>query len=226
MPTPPTGSTFEEAVVWFRARVPITDAEYQTLSDRAKRRAFTVAGVAQLDVIQDVHTALEKALIEGTTLEQFKKDLGTKLRNAWAGSVNKPGHRLETIFRTNVQSAYAAGRWKQLTDPDVLAVYPWWVYDSVLDSRTSSICSERNGVTLHSSDPWWNQNYPPSHHRCFPSGTMITTRLGKKPIEQIQIGDLVLTHKNRYRPVTDTQISLSPKREPDVRPTLRESRRQ
>jgi hypothetical protein len=37
---------------------------------------------------------------------------------------------------------------------------------------------------------------------CFPVGTMILTQKGIIPIEEIQIGDRVLTHKNRWRAVT------------------------
>src|SRR5262245_18854476 len=39
---------------------------------------------------------------------------------------------------------------------------------------------------------------------CFPAGTMISTINGPKPIEKISVGDLVLTHRGRYRQVTDT----------------------
>jgi len=38
---------------------------------------------------------------------------------------------------------------------------------------------------------------------CFPAGTMILTEKGYAPIEDIKIGDMVLTHKNRWRKVTD-----------------------
>ncbi len=36
---------------------------------------------------------------------------------------------------------------------------------------------------------------------CFPSGTMIESKSGLVPIEQIKVGDLVLTDKFRYKPV-------------------------
>jgi|GEM_PF-58605 len=39
---------------------------------------------------------------------------------------------------------------------------------------------------------------------CFPAGTMISTINGPKSIEEIEVGDLVLTHKGRYRRVTET----------------------
>ena len=39
---------------------------------------------------------------------------------------------------------------------------------------------------------------------CVPAGTKIKVKEGYKNIEDIVVGDEVLTHKNRYRKVTDT----------------------
>lgn len=44
---------------------------------------------------------------------------------------------------------------------------------------------------------------------CFVKGTPILTNTGYKNIEDVRIGDLVYTHKNRYRPVVDTQKNTS-----------------
>ena len=45
---------------------------------------------------------------------------------------------------------------------------------------------------------------------CFVAGTMVKTIDGHKPIEDIEVGDLVLTHKGRYMPVTKTMNRVSP----------------
>lgn len=37
---------------------------------------------------------------------------------------------------------------------------------------------------------------------CFPDGALVQTSAGEKPIEQVEVGELVLTHKNRLRAVT------------------------
>jgi len=44
---------------------------------------------------------------------------------------------------------------------------------------------------------------------CFPSGTLIFTKSGLKPIENISVGDIVLTHKKRFRKVTEIFKSQS-----------------
>ena len=39
---------------------------------------------------------------------------------------------------------------------------------------------------------------------CFRKGTKVVTKAGIKPIEDVCMGDLVLTHQGRYRPVINT----------------------
>lgn len=39
-------------------------------------------------------------------------------------------------------------------------------------------------------------------HLCLAAGSLVLTRDGYKPIEDLQIGEMVLTHKGRWRPVT------------------------
>lgn len=43
-----------------------------------------------------------------------------------------------------------------------------------------------------------------SQHACFDENTLITTDKGLKPIIEVQVGDNVLTHKNRFKQVVDT----------------------
>lgn len=45
---------------------------------------------------------------------------------------------------------------------------------------------------------------------CFPAGTMVLTEHGYAPIENLCVGDLVLTHRQRWRRVTQTHRSVKP----------------
>ena len=45
---------------------------------------------------------------------------------------------------------------------------------------------------------------------CFPAGTLVLTSEGYKPIEEVSIGDLVLTHMNRWRKVVKVMKSKKP----------------
>lgn len=45
---------------------------------------------------------------------------------------------------------------------------------------------------------------------CFPAGTLVLTAEGYRPIEEIEVGDLVLTHQCRWRAVTETSRTVRP----------------
>lgn len=144
----------------------------------AKERAFSVAGVTKTDVLQDIHGALVKSLNNGGTLNQFIDDLTPTLqKKGWFGrgfQVDKPtgeitgkrinAHRLETIFQTNMQSAYMAGRYAQfIQNADDR---PYWQYVAVMDSRTRPAHRALNGRVFRYDDPAWDAFWPPNGYRC------------------------------------------------------------
>lgn len=143
--------------------MPVPDAEFDKLTAEAKAKAFTVAEVTELDLLTQVWEALDKAVADGTSFEDFKLSVGEQLESAWGG---EGGYRLETVFRTNVQVALNAGRYAQQTNPAVLKRRPIWKFSAIFDRRTTVVCSLANGTTLRSDDPWWDSHQPPLHHNC------------------------------------------------------------
>lgn len=158
---------FEEALAWFLKRVLLTDEQRKELEEEARARAFWVAHVAQADLVAQVFAAIDKAIAKGTTLADFKAEIGPALRAAWSPEdVPDPAWRLETIFRTNVQNAYGAGRYRQATDPVVLEDRPVWMFDAILDGRETPICKACDGTKLDADAPWWRSHLPPLHFNC------------------------------------------------------------
>jgi SPP1 gp7 family putative phage head morphogenesis protein len=167
---------FDEAIAWFRARVPLADGEWKTLEADAYQRAFTVAHVASADVVAHAWDALDAAIANGETLEDFKGRIGDELEEAWGEHVANPAARLETVFRTNVQSAYGAGRFSQLSHPAVLRRRPYWRLNVLKDNRTSDICLHLVGVCLPADHPWWIGHIPPLHFNCRTTLDALTER--------------------------------------------------
>ena len=165
MPAPADPAKFDEAVGWFRRRVAVPDHTYEKLSADAREYAFKVAGASELGLVQDVFEAIDRALEQGTTLEEFKATVGDRLNAAWGA---EQPWRVETIFRTNVQKAYSEGRRAQMEDPDTLEDRPFWELVTLLDGRTSPICRALSEprVVLSADDPFWKTHQPPLHHNC------------------------------------------------------------
>jgi SPP1 gp7 family putative phage head morphogenesis protein len=162
-PAPRVGA-FQEAIRYWRSRVPRREQDIDRLTEENQATAFTLAGVAQLDLVTDVWQALDRAIAQGTTFETFKQQVQESLFSAWGGE--KP-YRVETIFRTNVQTAYAAGRWEQMQDEEVVDIRPFSRFLAVLDTRTTVlICRPLADTVLLSDDPWWRSHWPPLHFSC------------------------------------------------------------
>jgi hypothetical protein len=157
---------FEEAIRALRKRVPMTDDVYDQLLDNEREFAFTVADVAQLDVVADVYEAVERAVRDGTTFDDFEAEVGSQLSDDWGGE--NPA-RLETIFRTNVMGALNAGRYEAATAPAVAEDRPYWRFDGPEDSRndeeTCGPIMDAN-VCLPADHAWWQTHYPPLHFSC------------------------------------------------------------
>lgn len=150
---------FDEALDHFASRITLIDAERKRVPAESRSRAFWIAGVAQLDVVARVREKVTKAIADGQSLEDFKKGVRADLKTTTDAHI-------ETVFRNATQAAYNAGRWHQMTEPSVLRFRPYWLYDAVLDGRTTPICNGLNGTLLAASDPWWDSHTPPMHHRC------------------------------------------------------------
>jgi len=145
----------------------------------AHARAFTVAKVANLDLLRDIRHAVEKAISNGYTLSQFKKELKPQLQKmGWWGKQERVNEetgevteymagsprRLKTIYETNLQTAYMAGRYKG--QMDAAGDLPYLQYIAVLDGRTTDKCREMHGRVFRADDPVWNEFYPPNHWGC------------------------------------------------------------
>lgn len=156
---------FEEAVTEFAARRVITREEADRLSDYARKRAWWISGVAQMDVANDAHESIAEAMRKGTPFEEWKKSARGKIEREWG---RKDSPRLQLIFRNATTSAYNAGRLEQMEEPHIVAVRPYKMLHVVDDLRTSDVCHPfvSPPVVLPWDHPRWLTLSPPLHHGC------------------------------------------------------------
>jgi SPP1 gp7 family putative phage head morphogenesis protein len=72
----------------------------------------------------------------------------------------------ETMFRTEVNIAYAAGRQIQNSDPAIREILFGYSYAAIDDERITDICSQLNGTIAAVDDPIWDTCTPPNHYNC------------------------------------------------------------
>mgnify|MGYP000418634557 CR=1 FL=1 len=181
---PPT-----EAIRFFRSKGLATGFDWQDVWQEEHARAFTVAKAMQREVLEDIRAALDDALAEGRTLDQFRDELTPVLQaRGWWGrqdmedpltgevravQLGSP-RRLRTIFETNMRSAYQAGRWERIQR--VKTAMPYLRYVATMDGRTRPEHRAWHGTVLPVDDPWWDTHYPPCGFRCRCTVTQMNAR--------------------------------------------------
>lgn len=151
---------------------------WQQMLDQAHDQAFTVAKAMRLDLLSDIRESLEKALQEGQTLKQFIAELQPVLEaQGWWGKqviVDSEGgaelvqlgspRRLRTIYQTNLQSSYMAGR--KASMEETAETHPYWMYIAILDGKTRPSHRALHGKVFRHDDPIWSRIFPPNGFNC------------------------------------------------------------
>ena len=157
---------FEEAVEFLKLKVSITKKEWKSVEQKARFRAFTVAKLGSATLIDTVKQQLLEVLEDGKGYAEFWNRIKQTVENDV--SKIKPGY-WETVFRTNTQTAYVAGKLQQYENSGVVA-YQLMVIEDV---RTSQICrnllnkNSGYGIILPVKHPFWKKyGFPPYHFNC------------------------------------------------------------
>lgn len=169
----------EAAVEYLKQKGVDVSWDWQDMLDDAHATAFTVAKTAGMDVADDIYDAVVRAAENGETLEEFNRQITPVLQGkGWWGRTQTTNpdtgeaqtvqlgspHRLKTIYLTNMQSAYMAGRYAEMTDS--ADTHPYWQYVAINDSRTRESHRLLHGRVYRADDPVWDTLYPPLDFRC------------------------------------------------------------
>lgn len=151
---------------------------YKDVWNEEHATAFTVAKAMQLDVLSDIKGAVEKAIENGTTFEQFKKELKpTLMQKGWWGKKKMTDpltgetiaaqlgsdRHLKTIYSTNLRSAYQKGQYDRTMESDL---HPYLMYRIGPSLRHREQHVRWNNLIRPKDDPIWNYIFPPNGYGC------------------------------------------------------------
>ena len=158
-------------------------AHFDEILKSAHDRGFVVAGALKADLLTDFHDAVTQAAKDGKSIQWFRQNFNEIVRKhgweGWTGSDTKAGRdwRARIIYQTNLTTSYAAGRWAQLNDPDLIKLRPYWKYihnDNVQHPRPLHV--SWSGMVLKHDDPWWKTHFPPNGWGCRCRVTAVSAR--------------------------------------------------
>lgn len=167
----------KQAVEYIKSKGVAFSWDWQDVWGEAHAKSFTVAKAMRADILTDIRGAVEDAIQQGHTFQTFRKELEPKLKaKGWWGrklvgdgagaeevQLGSPW-RLRTIYRTNLKTAYAAGRYQ--AQQDIAKARPYWMRVEVMDSNTRPTHRALHGLVFPHDDPFWNSHYPPDDWGC------------------------------------------------------------
>lgn len=200
-----------KAIEWLQAKG-VTAESYRNLTASEIAKVYTIARITDLDMLNDIKQSMIKAADNGQAFADWRKDILQHLQNkGWlhpnghngqdiidpkTGEVFGTPRRLDTIYRTNMQSAYSAGQYQGYMDN--IDHRPYWMYDAVADHRTRPAHAAMDGLVYRYDDPFWTTFYPPNGYRCRCSVIALSERdmqRDGKVLSQSGEHNLVETHK-------------------------------
>lgn len=146
---------FAEAVDAFLAKGLVTREEFEAMAREMRAKSFTAAYVHGADELQAVYDACLAAIERGATLREFQAATEDILARPW--------HR-ETVFRTNVLSAYGRGHFDQAQT--TREHRPYGRYSAVMDGRTRPSHAALHGLIYPLDHPFWRTYWPPWDYNC------------------------------------------------------------
>ena len=165
--------SYKEAVDYFRQKINLPTKRWNDIEGAMHTRAFVVAGAMREDILCDFRKAVESAIENGDSLQDFR-DSFYKIANKWRESdpsfdekMQKPKYgawRSKVIYQTNMLTAAAAAQERQARAmPDVFT-HAKYVCMMLPTSREQH--QKWNGIVLPVKDPWWEKHSPPNGFGC------------------------------------------------------------
>lgn len=155
----------KEALEYFRKKKLSPELDLEEAWPEEHDLAFKVAGVAVEDLLAAISAAVDKALAEGLTYEQFSAQLDdVMVALGWKQDGDKAPHRLRIIYDTNMRVARAAGQWDRIQR--TAEARPYLEYGLGPAEHHRPEHEAWAGTVLAISDPWWNTHAPPNGYGC------------------------------------------------------------
>ena len=153
----PLQARYPEAFEYLRARGIEPSADFYDRVEAARKQAWTMSKLSDLEHIGRIKASLEKAIAEGMSFENWRKENLADLQGL-------PKSYQETVFRTTVLSSYNAGRWAHFRDHAERR--PILRYTAINDSRTRPAHRALHGLMMPVDDPRWQTLAAPNGFNC------------------------------------------------------------
>ncbi len=150
----------QEAIAYFRQKIPIPTEKWDQFEAEQHDFAYTVAGLTRADLLAALQWLIDGAIADGTSFDDFVSQFRRSIaRRGWSPEPLtaskeelRTSYRMRTLFETPIRRAYAAGRYKQQTAPEMVKRRPYFQW-----KHRDSIVPRPEHLALH------NKVFPATH---------------------------------------------------------------
>jgi SPP1 gp7 family putative phage head morphogenesis protein len=158
---------FKQAIEYYRQKVAIPSEQWDEIVDAANDWAFAVAGVTRADVLADLQAAVDKAISAGTSMAEFRRDFDQIVqKRGWGAGKSFTPYRVELILSQNLRTAYQAGRYQQMSTPEMTKARPYWQCKHRDSRHPRPAHLALDGRVFSFDDPFWQGGFFPSGWGC------------------------------------------------------------
>lgn len=160
---------FREQIAFLRQKRPAPTKRWTDALKGVHDRKFVIAGATDMAMLEDFQEAILEAIETGRSIEAFGEEFDRIAEKYGWDYRGERNWRIRTILETNVRTSFMAGRLKQMRDPDVVKLRPYWQYvhgDSRIPLEPRPAHLAWNGLVLRWDDPWWETHFPPNDWLC------------------------------------------------------------
>lgn len=155
---------FSEQNEFFRRKLSLPTNNWTDIYTKEHDWAFVVAGANRDDILTGFRQAIDKAISNGTTLQEFRKDFD-KIVEATGWQYNGGRNwRSRIIYETNLRQSYNAGREAQIQLEKKFRPYKRYNHNDSTHPRPQH--QAWDGLILPVDDPFWDTHSPANGWGC------------------------------------------------------------
>lgn len=157
---------FDEAIAFFRDKLSMPSRHWDDLTRDQHAKGFMVAGAMKAELLTDLRGAVDRVIAEGGTLETFRKDFDKIVADHGWRYKGGRNWRTRVIYQTNLRQSYNAGRWEQMTAPEVVKLRPYLMYRHSGSANPREQHLAWHGLVLPVDHPFWSTHAPQNGWGC------------------------------------------------------------
>lgn len=156
---------FQEAIAAFRRKLAIPTESWRDFAGAGQDWAFTIAGLTQADLLEDIQGLVDDAIAEGQSTETFIDLFMDRIQGTgWVADEK----RARTIFQENNRSAQRSGRHEQSNTPAVRNYRPYrlWKHRTSPLGVPRPLHQQLDGQVFPADHPFFETAFPPCGFGC------------------------------------------------------------